>query len=69
MNHTECLERGSLSSLSNIFVFTVRGPNSFCMVYTFSQSWFLRAFYMLYMHVYADKMEDLNLRFLIKLYT
>lgn len=70
MNHTKCLERGSLSSLSNIFVFTVRGPNSFCMVYTLSRSWifFFRAFfYMLYYN--ADKMDDLNLRHLIRSYT
>lgn len=66
MNHTKCLECGSLSSLSNIFVFTVRGPNSFCMVYTLSRSWFffLGLFYMLYYN--ADKMDDLNLRHLIK---
>lgn len=69
MNHTKCLERGSLSSLSNIFVFTVRGPNSFCMVYTLSRSWcfIIGLFYMLYYN--ADKMDDLNLRYLVKSYT
>lgn len=69
MNHTKCLERGSLSSLSNIFVFTVRGPNSFCMVYTLSRSWF---FFKAFLHVIyynADKMDDLNLRYLIKSFT
>lgn len=68
MNYTKCFECGFFLFLSNIFVFIVRGFNSFCMVYRFLRLWgFFRVFfYMLYYNV--DKMDDLNFRYLVKLF-